>query len=283
MRIRHRIPTLFNLSMVDVLCCALGCVILLWLLNQREARDQANAAEQTGQELNQSQRSLDSAERELKEVQQALLTSQRQEQQLGARVQQQVRYAEQMELKGQVARRELGATRAALQQALGQTTALAATVQNLRNQQLAAQQTQQLLENTLAKQSAQLAATNARAEQLAGNLKTAQSNATKLEQQAVRAARQADVSREQWFHATAKIQLLERTVNQRLLTLQTTDKKLADLRGQKQQLELLLGQRNEELTASKKAESGWQSQTQLLKGQVQQLKASANQRFAAWP
>jgi hypothetical protein len=39
MRVRHRIPSIFNLSMVDVLCCALGCVILLWLLNLREAKD----------------------------------------------------------------------------------------------------------------------------------------------------------------------------------------------------------------------------------------------------
>ncbi len=47
MRVRHRIPSIFNLSMVDVLCCALGCVILLWLLNLREAKyHQDNAEEQ---------------------------------------------------------------------------------------------------------------------------------------------------------------------------------------------------------------------------------------------
>ncbi len=34
MRVRHKIPSIFNLSMVDVLCCALGCVILLWLINR---------------------------------------------------------------------------------------------------------------------------------------------------------------------------------------------------------------------------------------------------------
>ena len=44
MATRHRIPTIFNLSMVDVLCCALGCVILLWLLNLREAKQQTEAA-----------------------------------------------------------------------------------------------------------------------------------------------------------------------------------------------------------------------------------------------
>jgi von Willebrand factor type A domain len=41
MRIRHRIPSIFSLSMVDVLCCALGCVILLWLLNARQQEEEA--------------------------------------------------------------------------------------------------------------------------------------------------------------------------------------------------------------------------------------------------
>src|SRR5438132_13436222 len=40
MRIRHKTPSIFNISMVDVLCCALGCVILLWLLHFREAEEQ---------------------------------------------------------------------------------------------------------------------------------------------------------------------------------------------------------------------------------------------------
>ena len=41
MRIRHRIPTVFSLYMVDVLCCALGCVILLWQLKHSEAEEQS--------------------------------------------------------------------------------------------------------------------------------------------------------------------------------------------------------------------------------------------------
>jgi len=44
MKTHHRIPSVFNLSMVDVLCCALGCVILLWLLNLREAKEKAHEA-----------------------------------------------------------------------------------------------------------------------------------------------------------------------------------------------------------------------------------------------
>ncbi len=46
MRVRHRVPMVFSLSMLDVFCCALGCVTLLWLINQREAmlrlRDASN-------------------------------------------------------------------------------------------------------------------------------------------------------------------------------------------------------------------------------------------------
>ena len=38
MRVRHRIPSIFNLSMVDVLCCSLGCVILIWLINLRDSK-----------------------------------------------------------------------------------------------------------------------------------------------------------------------------------------------------------------------------------------------------
>jgi len=33
MRLRHKLPNVFGLYMVDVLCCSLGCVILLWLFN----------------------------------------------------------------------------------------------------------------------------------------------------------------------------------------------------------------------------------------------------------
>jgi hypothetical protein len=65
MRTRHRIPTIFNLSMVDVLCCALGCVILLWLLNFREAKRRAAAAGQSNVALNQTQSKLDQTRSQL--------------------------------------------------------------------------------------------------------------------------------------------------------------------------------------------------------------------------
>ena len=44
MQTRHRIPTIFSIYMVDVLCCALGCVVLLWQVNYQEAEEKTAAA-----------------------------------------------------------------------------------------------------------------------------------------------------------------------------------------------------------------------------------------------
>lgn len=51
MQIRRRTPSIFNLSMVDILCCALGCVILLWVVYSREARRRSEQAEGIAKEL----------------------------------------------------------------------------------------------------------------------------------------------------------------------------------------------------------------------------------------
>jgi hypothetical protein len=37
MHMRHRTPSIFSIYMVDVMCCALGCVILLWQVNRDES------------------------------------------------------------------------------------------------------------------------------------------------------------------------------------------------------------------------------------------------------
>src|SRR5262249_27890367 len=68
MRIRHRIPSIFNLSMVDVLCCALGCVILLWLLNLKDARQRALMASETDLALTAARSDKDQLRLELEEM-----------------------------------------------------------------------------------------------------------------------------------------------------------------------------------------------------------------------
>jgi von Willebrand factor type A domain len=64
MRTRHRIPMIFSLSMMDVFCCTLGCVILLWLANQREARLRARTLAEATEQLTQSRSDLSTADRD---------------------------------------------------------------------------------------------------------------------------------------------------------------------------------------------------------------------------
>jgi hypothetical protein len=72
MQTRHRIPTIFSLSMVDVLCCALGCVILLWLLNYHDAKRKATAAGQTRLQLDETRSKLDSTLKEAEDYRRRL-------------------------------------------------------------------------------------------------------------------------------------------------------------------------------------------------------------------
>jgi hypothetical protein len=51
-------PILVTLSMMDVLCCALGCVILLWLLGARQTKMKAEDAIRASAELHKTQSSL---------------------------------------------------------------------------------------------------------------------------------------------------------------------------------------------------------------------------------
>jgi hypothetical protein len=63
MRVRHRIPSIFSLSMVDMLCCCMGCIILVWLLGAKQSEDNIHdakaALEKQKQEANAELAKLD--------------------------------------------------------------------------------------------------------------------------------------------------------------------------------------------------------------------------------
>ncbi|HYV34171.1 MAG TPA: hypothetical protein VE988_00620, partial [Gemmataceae bacterium] len=86
MQARHRIPTIFNLSMVDVLCCALGCVILLWLVYFKEARERSVTAGQTNKELAVAKSKLDGVLVNLASAQLDLSTGKQQNQYLSGQL-----------------------------------------------------------------------------------------------------------------------------------------------------------------------------------------------------
>lgn len=75
MRQRHRTPSIFSMSMLDVLCCALGAVILLMLLNFVTAYNKAQALTTTQHELKSSTQKLEDQQANLQLVRSDLSTS----------------------------------------------------------------------------------------------------------------------------------------------------------------------------------------------------------------
>src|SRR5438105_9492988 len=51
---RSRVPTVFSIYMLDVICCALGCVILLWQIKNTEAEKETARARKAEQEATQT-------------------------------------------------------------------------------------------------------------------------------------------------------------------------------------------------------------------------------------
>ncbi len=75
MHLRRRVPTIFNIYMLDVICCALGCVILLWQVSHQEAEEQTAAALQARENYEQASRDLTSATGEAGQFRRALAAS----------------------------------------------------------------------------------------------------------------------------------------------------------------------------------------------------------------
>jgi hypothetical protein len=61
MKTRHKVPAVFSIYMVDVLCCALGCVILLWQLYHHESEEQTAQNEEVRKENDDVRRKLEAA------------------------------------------------------------------------------------------------------------------------------------------------------------------------------------------------------------------------------
>ena len=61
---RHKPPTLVSMWMLDVFCCALGCVTLLWLLKTREAGQISDESAVAAASLSDTRVKLDESERE---------------------------------------------------------------------------------------------------------------------------------------------------------------------------------------------------------------------------
>jgi hypothetical protein len=283
MRVRHRIPSIFNLSMVDVLCCALGCVILLWLINLREAknhedsaaeqllsaqREQALAAENARRSLN----DRDSTYRQLEELRGKYLAL----------------VTEQSELEKKRA-------------------ALALTSQELEEKLKAANTRVASLDAELAAEGKRLVVLTAQVTELKGKLSAAEARGNDLQAQAslvpgLRADLKLAGTRLAAAEARARDQIQEMADAKKVLQdllgakqvlqrdLANRDKELALARTYKDQwsaaevratmLEKQLGERVKELAASGTTLEALRNEKASLLVEAMRLKAAADNRFA---
>ena len=84
MRLRHRLPSVFGLYMVDVLCCSLGCVILLWLFNDYKNALQARRIGEQKERLDLMAREQQRREEDLSAAKAQLAEREKQAMRLGA-------------------------------------------------------------------------------------------------------------------------------------------------------------------------------------------------------
>ncbi len=72
MRTRHKPPTLVSMWMLDVFCCALGCVILLWVLESLSSTEQSKKAKNALQDLGRTRTELVASQDDLSKTKTAL-------------------------------------------------------------------------------------------------------------------------------------------------------------------------------------------------------------------
>lgn len=202
MRTRHRPPSIFSMSMLDVLCCALGAVILLMLLNFVTAYNKAKALTVSQDELKKASRNLADSKADTQLVRSDLATSlqhleslQQREATLNKELRQARNEAEQnqrqMASKLKQLEQELTSTQALLKQAQSdrdETEKLLAEVNTGRREALAAAKAAR---TELSKQNEKLSETSGRIPELQKALHDALARAEKAQDRT--AALEADI------------------------------------------------------------------------------------------
>jgi hypothetical protein len=276
MATRHRIPTIFNLSMVDVLCCALGCVILLWLLNLREAKQQTEAAGHSSQLLAES-------DQHLRDVSARLQATADERERLA-------RLAADTEKERDTLREGLAAARARL-------TDLDKTVATLRQQYADAQDrlARKVKEqDTLAKELAAVRKQASEAEMLVrekeGQARTAARNADNLMERLLdldarlkKARAEADLVpelRDKLAAAEAGRAALQKDIEVRTRDLAAAGKKIQDEGDAQRRLEQEVAALNRQLADANRSAAALRDDKRALTEQVSRARADAENRFA---
>lgn len=276
MQTRHRIPTIFNLSMVDVLCCALGCVILLWLLNLREAKQRAEAAGQFESALAKTKDDLQEREREAADIRDRLLAAEQERERLRRE-----RDGERVRLRDQM--NELAQARAAHKDAADRLSKKGEEVQALEND-LAAARLRQAVDEKLLKQKQALALAAIRnADELAERLRDLDAEAKQLRAQAAAVPglrEEAQKYRERLATASLQVQTLEKEIDARKRDLNGTSKSLQELEAANAKLERELTARTSDFQEANRKVEALVKEKSTQQTTIKRAQTAEDKRFA---
>ncbi len=247
MQVRHRIPSIFNLSMVDVLCCALGCIILLWLVYFKEARERSIAAGHINKELTATKLKLDTVLSDLLSSQATLLAGKQRNEFLSGQLDEVLSQRDQLLAKWEKTDRDRQAALKSLEDARAVAAGLRKDVKDLETRNAGVQA-------ALADKNKDLDVAALQTAELKSKLAQAEQGATKLEQDV---ATLKVVSKE-FGHQVAKIESkamgLEADLAKRMLEIADANKRLSELLTLKDRLEQHLAAAKTDLAKSAVAE-----------------------------
>jgi predicted nucleic acid-binding Zn-ribbon protein len=287
MRVRHRIPSIFNLSMVDVMCCALGCVILLWLINLREAKHHEESAEEQNRQI---AARLDDIRVERDNVIGMMM---RLESQIAAVKEEkddlQKRLSTQQTEAADLSRRLKGSAEriAALEGDLREWTksheAAMVRADELQRKLKDTAERVAALEKDLADSEKRGAKETARGRELAEELAAAKRHLNEMRATAdLVPALRADLkgAKDQYASEKALASALEKEIAKRLRDLKDAGKDLEGLQTSHRSLERDLDSREKELALLRRSMASLQDEKKTLQGETARVRAAAENRFA---
>ncbi len=280
MRTRHRIPSIFNLSMVDVLCCALGCVILLWLVNLRDAKQKAAQAGQSDEQVRALHAQIADLTGKYTAAQADLDESNRRADTLRGQL-------AAAEAEGRDTASQLKKARADHEAALARAGALEKDLAAARAQKAAADEMAAQRGRDLADLEKKRAAAADRVAALEGELKasgasaaTAARRADDLAAKVKDAEARAKEYRDKLAEEEALAMGLQKEINKRLRSLEDADKSLDGLRAAKGSLERDLDRYKKDLDAARHSIAALEDDKRGLAAAAERERVAADNRFA---
>jgi predicted nucleic acid-binding Zn-ribbon protein len=287
MRVRHRIPSIFNLSMVDVLCCALGCVILLWLINLREAKHHEESAEEQNREiaarldavqtdrdaavgmLMRLQSQIEIVEEEKEDLQKSLSTARTEAAELSRRLKTSSDRIAALE-------EDLRAGTKNYETMTARATELARKLKDASGRVAELEMDLRTSEKRGEKETARGRALNEELAAARRRLKDLQAAADLVP------SLQTDLkdARQQYAAEKALAGALEKEINQRMREIKDADQKLDGLQASRRSLERDIESRDRETALLKRSLTELQEEKKAVQGEAARVRAAAENRFA---